>query len=56
MNTQRHPRTHLRRSVNAEKSDENQETQSIEIAETPVNFKHAEGVLIMCASASFTHI
>ena len=56
MNTQRHPRTHLRRSGNAEKSEKNQETQSIEIAETAVNFKHAEGVLIMCASASFTHI
>ena len=56
MNMQRHTRTHLRQSGNVEKSNENQETQTIEIAETPVNFKHAEGVLIMCASASFTHI
>ena len=52
----RHSRAHLRRSGNVEKSDKNQETQSVEIAETPLNFKHAEGVLIMCASASFTHI
>ena len=56
MNMQRHTRTHLRRSGNVEKSDENRVTQSIEIAETPLNFEHEEGVLNMCASASFTHI
>ena len=56
MDTQKYPKTHLRRSGNVEKSDENQETQTIEIAVTPLNFEHAEGVLNMCASASFTHI
>ena len=49
-------RTHLRRLGNVGKSDENQETQSIEIAYNLFNFEHAEGGLNMFASASFTHI
>ena len=56
MNVQRRTRTHLRPSGNDEKSDENQETQSIEIAKNLLNFEHAEGGLNMFASASFTHI
>ena len=52
----RHSRTHLRQSGNVEKSDENQETQSIDIAKNSLNFQHAEGGLRMRASASFTHI
>ena len=52
----RHTRTHLRQSGNVEKSNENQETQSIEIAKNPLNYEHAEGGLNVCASASFTHI
>ena len=51
-----HIRTHLGRSGNVGKRDENQETQSIEIAKNPLNYEHAEGGLNMCASASFTHI
>ena len=53
---QRHTRTHLRQSENVEKSDENQETQSIEIAKNPINFEHTEGGLKMYGSARFTHI
>ena len=53
---QRHTGSHLRRSGNVEKSDENQETQSIEIAKNPLNFEHAEGGLNMFGSAKFTHI
>ena len=56
INTQRHTSTHLRQSGNVEKNDENQETQSIEIAKNSFNFQHAEGGLNMRASASFTHI
>ena len=52
----RHSRTHLRRSENVEKSNENQETQSVVFDKNPLNFEHAEGGLNMCASASFTHI
>ena len=52
----RHTRTHLRQSGNDGKNDENQETQSIEIAKNLLNFEHAEGGLNMFASASFTHI
>ena len=44
------------RSGNAEKSDENQDTQSVVFDKNPLNFEHAEGGLNMCASASFTHI
>ena len=52
----RHSRAHLRRSGNVEKSDENQETQSIEIVKNSLNFEHAEWGLNLFASASFTHI
>ena len=48
--------THLRQSGNDEKSDENQVTQSIEIAQNPLNFEFAEGGHNMFVSASFTHI
>ena len=51
-----HTRTHLKQSGYVEKSNENQEMQSIEIAKNPLNYKHAEGGLNMCASASFSHI
>ena len=44
------------RSGNVEKSDENQETQSIGIAQNPLNFEYAEGELNICASASFKHM
>ena len=53
---QRHTKTHLRQSGNVAKSDENKETQPIEIGKNPLNFKHAEGGVNMCASAGFTHI
>ena len=53
---QRHTRTHLRQSGNVEKSDENQETQSQENFQNPLNFEHTEGGLNMFVSASFTHI
>ena len=43
------------RSGNAEKSDENQETQSIKIVKNSLNFEHAEWGLNLFASASFTH-
>ena len=56
MNMQRHTRTHRRQSGNVEKSDENQVTQSIEIAKNPLNFELAEGGLNMFVSARFTHI
>ena len=55
-NTQMYTRTHLRQSGNYEKSDENQVTQSIEIAKNPLNFEFAEGGHNMFVSASFTHI
>ena len=42
-NTQIHTRTHLRQSGNVEKSDENQETQSTDIAKNSLNFQHVEG-------------
>ena len=38
------------------KSDENQETQSIEIVKNSLNFEHAECGLNLFASARFTHI
>ena len=55
-NTQMYTRTQLRQSGNDEKSDENQATQSIEIAKNPLNFEFAEGGYNMFVSASFTHI
>ena len=56
MNMQRRTRTHLRPSGNDEKSDENQETQSIEIAKNPLNFEHADEGPNMFASAMFTRL
>ena len=53
---QRHTRTHLRQSGHVEKSDENQETQSLEIAKNPLNFELTEGGPSIYASASYTHI
>ena len=52
----RHTKKHLRRSGNGKKSDENQETLSIEITKNHLNYNHAEGGLNMCASASFKYI
>ena len=49
---QRRTTTHLRQSGNVEKSDENKETQPIEIGKNPLNFKHAEGGVNMCASSA----
>ena len=40
---QRHTRSHLRRSENVEKNDENQETQSQENVINPLDFEHKEG-------------
>ena len=51
-----HTRTHLKQSGYVEKSNENQEMQSIEIAKNPLNFDHADEGLDMCGSAQFTHI
>ena len=51
-----HTRTHLKQSGYVEKSNENQEMQSIEIAKNPLNFEHAKGGLNMFDLARFTHI
>ena len=56
MNMQRHTRSHLRRSGNVEKSDGNQEMQSIEIAKYPLNFEHADEGPNLFASAMFTRL
>ena len=53
---QRHTRSHLRRSENVEKNDENQDTQSHENVINPLDFEHTERGLKMYGSAKFTHI